>query len=53
MRLKRTVAQSMLEYVILFGLLSIMAAVTLVSVFSGSGTFQNSLKTYLEGTTTE
>ena len=49
MRSPREKAQSMLEYVILFGALTALAAVTLVAIFSGSGQFQNALKVWLEG----
>jgi len=46
MRLRRQKAQSILEYVILFGVLTGMAAVMLLS-FSGGSEFQNRLKSYL------
>lgn len=49
MRLKREKAQSILEYVILFGALSVLAGVTLIAVFDGSGRVQNALKVYLGG----
>ena len=49
MMLKREKAQSILEYVILFGVLTAMAGVTLFAAFSGSGQLQNSLKSYLIG----
>ena len=49
MRPKRKRAQAILEYVILFGLLTAIVAVTLVTVFSGSGQFQDTLKKYLNG----
>ena len=49
MRLKRGKAQSILEYVILFGVLTAMAAVTLVAISSGGGQFQDKLKSYFEG----
>lgn len=49
MRPKRERAQSILEYVILFGVLTAMAGVTLIAVFSGGGQFQNALKSYFKG----
>lgn len=49
MRPKREKAQSILEYVILFSVLTVMAAVTLVAVSSGGGQLQNALKSYLGG----
>jgi len=42
-------AQSILEYVVLFGVLTALVGVTLTTIFSGSGGFQNSLKSYLGG----
>jgi hypothetical protein len=49
MKLKRKRAQSILEYVILFGALTVMAAVTLAAISSGGGQFQTKLETYLTG----
>ena len=49
MRLKRGKAQSILEYVILFSVLTAMAAVTLVAASSGGGQLQSALKSYLGG----
>lgn len=49
MRLWRKKGQSMLEYVILFGALTVMVAVTLTAVSSGDGQFQEKLKSYLGG----
>ncbi len=42
-------SQSILDYVILFGALTVMVAVTLTAISSGGGQFQEKLKTYLEG----
>ena len=49
MRPKLQRAQSILEYVILFGLLTVMVGVALVAIFSGSGKFQNALENYFKG----
>jgi Flp pilus assembly pilin Flp len=38
----------MLEYVILFGVLTVMVAVTLTTISSGGGQIQGKLKTYFE-----
>jgi hypothetical protein len=45
MRIKREIAQSILEYVILFGVITVMAA-GLLFAFYGSSEFQNKLKSY-------
>jgi len=44
---KREKAQSILEYVILFGILTAMVGVTLIA--ASSGQLQNTLKGYLGG----
>lgn len=49
MRPQRERAQSTLEYVILFGVLTVMAGVTLIAVFSGGGQFQDALEGWLKG----
>ena len=46
---KRERGQSILEYVILFGVLTVMAAVTLIAASSGGGQLQNALKNYIGG----
>ena len=48
MQSKRERAQSILEYVILFGILTALVGVTLVTIFSGSGQFQNVIKIILD-----
>jgi hypothetical protein len=47
MKPKREQAQSILEYVILFGVLTAMVGVTLIA--ASSGQLQDSLKGYLGG----
>lgn len=47
MRPKRERAQSIMEYFVLFGVLTIIAGVTLAA--AGSGQLQNALKGYLGG----
>ena len=49
MRRKRERAQSILEYVILFGILTAMVAVTLGFIKAGNGEYQNKLESYIKG----
>ncbi len=49
MALNRKTAQSMLEYVILFGLLTVMVATMLVGASGGDGKLQSALKSYISG----
>ncbi|MDD5281739.1 MAG: hypothetical protein PHF69_03445 [Candidatus Omnitrophica bacterium] len=49
MRIERKKAQSILEYVILFGVLTAMVGVTLIAASSGGGQLQSALKSYIDG----